>query len=184
MSTIITEDGEIINAITYEPIARIPPFFKTPHNHDTDKESLSTALTCKDPTLTQQHLAAEADINNILARFQQTGELPVTGVAKYAQFMEEFDLQDQMVTGHDVEAAWLKLPAAVRNTLRDPHTLMRYVDHCLETGDLEPLRELGLADKIVTPEPPPAAAEAATAAAPPGGVSPAPPAANGTPSAP
>lgn len=159
MAKQITEDGEIIDVVTREPIGIAPPLWKTPWNHNTDAESLATALCCEDASKTQQQFAKEADINNILRKFLSTGELNVTGNPIYRDIEAEFDLQDQMVTGHQVEEAWLALPAAVRNILKDPKTFADYVTHCLETGDLEPLRELGLAkpeasgEAIVTPTP-------------------------------
>lgn len=159
----VTEDGEIINNITYEPIAMAPPFWKTPYNHDREHESLSTGLLCEDESKTQQSFAKDADINNILRKFMQTGELPPMGQPQYMD-VDDTDLQDRIVTSAQVEAAWNELPAAVRNILKDPHTFTEYVDHCLRTGDLEPLQELGLATKPQAPEP----------ASPPGGVSPAP----------
>lgn len=147
----ITEDGEIVDIITEELVARAPPFFKTPWNHDTDLVSSLAALTCRDPSKTQQSFMAEADINNILRKFMQTGELPTTGAPVYQDFEEEFDLQSKMVTAWQVQEAWDSLPIAVRNILKDPKTFADYVSHCLETGDLDPLRELGLAKAVEEP---------------------------------
>lgn len=145
MTKRITEDGEIINEVTHQVIAMAPPFWKTTHNHDRDHESLATGLTCKDPTRTQQSMAKDADINNIIRKFMTTGELSGnTNPLSYMNIEEEFDFQKQLVTAYEVEQAWLGLPAAARNILRDPRTFSDYVAHCLETGDLEPLKELGL----------------------------------------
>lgn len=152
-----TETGEIREA-GRDPDYLIDTHFgvrwKTPWNHDTDAESLATAIVFKDESKTQQQFAADADINVILAKFMRTGELMTTGPAKYMDVEEEFDLQDKMVTGYQVQEAWNALPAAVRNILKDPKTFADYVTHCLETGDLDPLRELGLA-KAEASEPPP-----------------------------
>lgn len=142
----ITEDGEVINSVEPQPLALVEgPFFKTPWNHDRDAESLASALICLDPSRTQQQFAKEADINNILAKFLTTGELNQTGGPKYQDVEELLDLQDSIVTRHEVDLAWSELPAAVRNILKDPKTFTEYVTHCVQTGDLEPLRELGLA---------------------------------------
>lgn len=152
MAKKVTEDGEIVDTVTYEPIARVPPFWKTPWNHDTNAESDAVALECKDKTRTQQHLAADTEVAAILAKFQQTGEAP--GAATQPRYMdveELFDLQDQLVTSSQVEEAWNALTPEVRNTLRDPATFVAYVDHCMERGDIEPLRKLGLAKPAETP---------------------------------
>lgn len=154
MKKLDKETGEIFDTVTDELVAMAPPFFKTPWNHNTDFESNRTALTCLDATKTQQHLAAEQDINNILAKFMRTGELATVGNPVYQDLPDVVDLQDQMVTSWQVEEAWQNLSAEVRNTLKDPNTFVKYVEHCLERGDLSELEKLGLA-KPQAPEPPP-----------------------------
>lgn len=169
MAKKITEDGEIVDELCEECG---PIFFKTPYNHDRDAESDRTGLECKDVSRTKQEFANDADINNILAKFLNgTAGLPqLTQPPQYMNLEEEFDLQSKMVTSAQVEEAWNTLPAAVRNILKNPSTFVSYIDHCLETGDLDPLRELGLAEKIDY-EPPDKAIQPPS---PPGG-SPAPP---------
>ena len=159
MTKIITAEGEIVDDICDDctPIAIPGPFFKTPWNHDLDKETDRTGLACADPSKTQQQFAKDADINVILAKFMNTGELNLTGTPTYQVYDKEFDLQDQMVTAYEVEQAWNALPIAARNILKDPKVFADYVEHCLETGDIDPLRELGLAKpkepEVVTPPP-------------------------------
>lgn len=150
MTKKITEDGEIIDEITYETVGRTPPFFKTPWNHDTDREATNVSLECKDPSRTQQQFAKDADINNILSQFMKTGDPNLLGIGNpiYRDIIEEFDLQSVIVTGWEAQNAWNQLSPEVRNTLKDPKTFADYVDHCLERGDLEPLRALGLAPKL------------------------------------
>jgi hypothetical protein len=165
----ITDDGEIINEVLPHTAVELPaPFWKTPYNYDRDEEAFRTGLACKDKSKTQQQFAKDADINVILAKFLNTGELPSTGAPTYQDVEAEFDLQDQMVTAYQVDEAWNKLPTAVRNILKDPKTFADYVSHCLETGDIDPLRELGLANPLpaapgsspATPEPVKASDEA------------------------
>lgn len=148
----ITPDGEIVDeqdAVNYNTVEGYCPInWKTPWNHDTNLESNKGALVCLDPSRTQQQFAADADINNILAKFRETGQLPVTGPAQYLDIEEMRDLQDTIVTASQVDAAWNELSSEVRNTLKDPATFASYVEHCLETGDLDPLRKLGLAKPL------------------------------------
>lgn len=145
---VVTDDGEIIDA----PLASSysgPLFFKTPWNHDTDVAAAESALTCKDASRTKQSFAKDADINVILAKFMANPD-PLMLQVRDPQYMnidEEFDLQQKMVTAYEVEEAWNALPTAVRNMLRNPKTFADYVEHCITTGDLEPLRELGLAKR-------------------------------------
>lgn len=170
--TTITEDGEIIDTVTYEPIAMAPPFWKTQFNHDRDAVSLATSTLCTDESKTQQHHLKDADINNILAKFMQTGELPTTGQPTYGE-ADNRDLQDRIVTSWDIEQAWNELSAEVRNVLRSPKNLVDYIDHCQKTGDFEPLEKLGLTVPETLQEP----------ISPPGGT-PAPESANGAPKEP
>lgn len=144
-SKMVTEDGEIVDVVTREPVAMVPPFWKTPWNHDTTEEAQETATFTPEPSKTQQQFAKDADINVILAKFMKTGELPLTGAPNYQDAESEFDLMDQMVTGYDVDQAWNALPTAVRAILGTPKKFVEYIDHCMSTGDLDPLRELGLA---------------------------------------
>lgn len=152
--THVTPDGEVLTSPLADTIiGTVPPFFKTPWNHNTNDESNRVALTCTDETRTQQHLAAETDINNILAKFMAGGDLPITGQPNYVHIADGADdLQDNMVTRWEVDQAWEALPKAAQNILRTPEQFCDYVEHCMATGDLDPLRELGLAKPKQPPE--------------------------------
>lgn len=143
----VTKDGEVITLETpYQTKAVAGPFWKTPWNHDRDAESASVRLECKDPSKTQQQFAKEADINVILAKFLKTGELNLSGAPTYVDIPDDSsDLQESIVTQYQVDQAWNELPAAARHAFKDPRVFLEYVDHCMKTGDLDPLRELGLA---------------------------------------
>ena len=164
-----TETGELeeIPNRYVTAILTDPPVFKTPFNHNRDKESDSTALICKDPSRTQQQFLAETDINNILKKFLDTRDpttLGITGAPQYRDIEREFDLQDQMVTAWDVEQAWLKLPVEARAILQTPTRFVEWYDKCLEEGNVQGLVDIGLIPKEK-------AAQATTA---PGGDTPAP----------
>lgn len=53
MTRIYLQDGELRD--------QVEGFWKTPYNYDRDAESIATGLECKDPTMAQQHMAAECD---------------------------------------------------------------------------------------------------------------------------
>jgi hypothetical protein len=128
-------------------ISEINVFFKTPYNHDTSIEAARTALYCKDPTKAQQHPKEECDINTIVDRFLKTGTLPQVPLPPtYENFGEVFDFQSAMNTIKAATDSFMALPANVRTRFQnDPAKFVAYVDHCHETGDLDPLREMGLA---------------------------------------
>lgn len=121
-------------------------FFKTPYNHNTMDESNRVALTCPEPSKTQQHLVEEADINTIVARFLKTGELPPIRVPpSYQDFEDVHDFQSAMDAINQAKQSFMQLPAEVRATFQnDPAKFVNYVDHCMNTGDLEPLEKMGL----------------------------------------
>ena len=48
-------------------------FVRNPYNYDMDKVSNETGLECKDPSLAQQHMKDECDINTIVEQFRVTG---------------------------------------------------------------------------------------------------------------
>ena len=49
---------------------------RAPGQFDPDEVSEFSGLSCGDPSLAQQHMRDETDINVILDRFAVTGELP------------------------------------------------------------------------------------------------------------
>jgi len=72
----------------------ITPFIRTPYNYDTDNVSQATGMDCGPETKTQQQFRDEVDINTIVERFGQSGELPPTMQFPEAQeFAETFDFQ-------------------------------------------------------------------------------------------
>lgn len=157
MAKKITDDGEIIDTVTYETVAMAPPFFKTPWNHDTNLESKAAGQLNLEPSMTQQQFAKDADINVILAKFMKTGDpalLNPSGSPRYLDIEESLDLQDTMVTSDQVNTAWLNLPAQARAILQTPARFLEWYDHCLETGNIQGLRDIGLVPPEKAQEPP------------------------------
>lgn len=146
------ETGEIMaTEVTVAPI-----LWKTPYNHDTLAESQRTALYCEDPSKAQQQFKDEADINKILAKFLKTGDPTILNpyaAPQYRDLEAEFDLQDHMVTAYQVEQAWNALPKEARAILGTPAKFVEWYDHCLETGNVEGLRDIGLIPKEKPQEP-------------------------------
>lgn len=144
-----TTPGEVAAAI-----AKAAPFFKTPFNHNTDIESARLGLVCLDETRTQQHLADETKMENILAKFMTTGELPQTREAIYQDAEEYFDLQNVIVTKSQVDTAWSKLPDSAKELLQTPERLVSYIDKHAVTGNREALERVGILQPQKPTEPP------------------------------
>lgn len=170
-----TDTGEItLVEENYTTILRDHAGWKTPWNHDTDHESLSTATTFRDPSKTQQQFAKDADINEILRKFMTTGEPPAqVSNPRYMDVDQEFDLQDQMVTAHQVQEAWDALPQAAKDLLGTPARFTDYVERAMERGDIEALTRVDLYVKPKEKEPevktPPGGTPAPDGEKPPGG---------------
>lgn len=130
------------------------PFFKTPHNYNTEADALSCALFCLDKSLTQQHSKEEADINVIVERFGVTGKLPQASLPpSIDEFTDAFDFQESMNLVVAARNSFMELPANIRDAFNhDPQRFVAYVDGVLtdtdkerKEGNLKTLRAMNLA---------------------------------------
>lgn len=136
------------------------PFVRSAYNYDRDAASDESGLRCDDPSLAQQQFKDECDINTIMERFGQTGQLPDVRMPQYGDFTGVQDYHSAMNAVVEAQESFLALPAYVRARFEnDPG---QFVDFCLAEDTPEHRAEavrLGL----VSPSPTPAggAAEAA-----------------------
>lgn len=124
--------------------------FRTQYDEDYKAEVFFTDPG-EDEGLVQQHMRDECDINIILARYQATGELThiQQSAAQYGDFSEVLDFQSALHQIADAEAAFMELPAKIRDRFNnDP---AQFINYATNPDNLEEMRELGLA----TPLPPP-----------------------------
>jgi len=101
---------------------------------------------------TQQHLAAETDVNAIMRKYEKTGVL--THVARYAGEYGDFSGVPDYQTGLNMVMAademFSSLPARIRDRFNnDP---ARFIAFATDAKNLEELQKMGLAP---TPAPPP-----------------------------
>lgn len=67
------------------------------------------------PTKTQQHMAAETDVNHILAKYKHTGILPqARSTGSYGDFSDVPDYATALRRLREADAAFMALPARVR----------------------------------------------------------------------
>lgn len=109
------------------------------------------------PTMTQQHMRDECDINKIMAKYEKTGL--ITHLAKYKGNYSDFtvlpDFQTAMNSIKNAEQMFLELPASVRERFHnDPG---EFVEFATDECNLDEMREMGLAPKKsgVIPDTPP-----------------------------
>lgn len=127
-------------------------FLRTPYNYDVDEASNASGLECKDPTLTQQHMADECDINKILEKFGVTGQLPVSNVSpQYGDFSGVTDYHSALNQIANMESDFMALPAALRVRFgHDPAELLAFLEN---PQNREEAIQLGLIDGQPVAEP-------------------------------
>ena len=129
-------------------------FLRTPYNYDVDAVSDKTGLKCEDPSLAQQHMAEECDINYIVERFGVTGQLPEAAVIPptYGDFTGIGDYRDALNAVSSANAAFMALPANVRERFDNDPAL--FVDFCSSTDpqDRSLAIELGLVPPSAKPD--------------------------------
>jgi len=91
---------------------------------------MSVQLICPEPTLTKQSMKAEADINNIMAKYIRTGLLEFTNQnqARYDDF-SGFDFMNAMNTVAKANEMFMGLPASMRKRFNnEPGELLAFVN--------------------------------------------------------
>lgn len=116
------------------------------------------------PSMTRQEFAADADVNNIMARFERTGMMPNVNPSVPPVYLDLSNVPDfhaAMQLMIDAEQAFMTLPAAVRKSFdNDP---AKFVDFAEKGENLAQMRAWGLAppaeepELVPAPEPPVAA---------------------------
>jgi len=121
------------------------PFVRNPYNYDMALVSQETGLACKDPSLAQQHMKDECDINVIVERFGVTGQLPVRAIEpSYGDFSGVSDYHTALNKIKAADEAFMALPAKLRAKFdHDPNALLNFLENEQNRGEAI---ELGLID--------------------------------------
>lgn len=107
------------------------PFVRNPYNYDKDEASINDALLCQDPSLAQQHMRDECDINVIIERFGVTGELPSAPVSpQYGDFSGVTDYHSALNQINATMDDFMALPAKLRVRFdHDPVKLLEFLEN-------------------------------------------------------
>jgi len=90
-------------------------FVRNPYNYDMALASEESGLLCKDPSLAQQHMKDECDINVLVERFGVTGKFPVTAIEpSYGDFSGVGDYHTALNAIKAADTAFMGLPAKLR----------------------------------------------------------------------
>lgn len=133
-----TKDGEAV-------------MWKTPYNHDRDKENTRLATHCPEKSRTQQSFKDQQDINTIVARVLKTGELPnIPAPPQYEDLTTRQDYHTMLNRIAETNGLFYKLDAELRAEYNnDPGSWLQDVNEKINAGELQPLREMGLDMKSV-----------------------------------
>jgi len=133
-------------------------FVRNPYNYDMALVSQETGLECQDPSLAQQHMKDECDINVIVERFGVTGNLPVAPLEpSYGDFSGVSDYHTALNAIRASEEAFMALPAKIRAKFdHDPNSLLNYLQN---EDNRDEAIQIGLIDGQPVVEPIVSAAE-------------------------
>ena len=122
-------------------------FVRNPYNYDKDEVSDNTGLECKDPSLAQQHMKDECDINVIVERFGVTGQIPVRAIEpSYGDFSGVNDYHTALNKIKAAEAEFMALPAKLRARFdHDPNALLNFLEN---EANRDEAIQLGLIDGV------------------------------------
>jgi len=116
---------------------------KNPITYDRDKNSDSAKLVFGKPSRTQQQFRDECDINNILERFNVTGQLRVGSVQpEYGDFSGIVDYQSALNAVMAAQDSFLALPAKVRAKFDNDPAL--FVEFASDEANKDEMKALGL----------------------------------------
>lgn len=121
----------------------VAPFLRTPYNYDMNAAGDETAIECKDPSLAQQHMHDDTDINKLMERYTVTGELPqLTTPPLQGDFTNVLSYQDALNLMREAQASFDAMPARIRNRFdNDP---AQFVDFFSNEANRDEIRQMGL----------------------------------------
>jgi phage internal scaffolding protein len=125
---------------------------KLPWDHpDNAKERSDTTATINNqPSLTQQGMAEQADINWIVRNFMPTAIPQNVRQPMYGDFTGITDYRTALEQVASARNSFMQMPAELRAKLdQDPQ---KFIDWCADPKNLEEMRALGLAVPAAQPD--------------------------------
>lgn len=124
-------------------------YFRNGLNTDDDLLSHRTGLACSTPSLTQQHMRDECDINIMVERFARGQDVPVPPAWPSVDLDRNYSYQEMLNTVIAAEQAFFSLDAKLRERFQnDPAQLMEFLS---SDKNRDEAISLGLIDKAVEP---------------------------------
>lgn len=128
----------------------------------------ATNTSTPGPSMTRQEFAADCDINVLMDRYQNEDIGAIMRRSTEPVYVDFYDMPSDLMGTlqlvQDAENAFMTLPAQVRREFdNDP---IRFVDFASDPGNLDQMRNWGLAPPAPVPPPAPTPAAAAPSATP------------------
>jgi phage internal scaffolding protein len=128
---------------------------RTKYNYDATLVSFTTGTSCPEPTLAQQHMKDECDINQIILKMTRGNPIPVnTSQATYGDFSNAEEYQTLMNRLIDAQASFDELPATLRERFaNNPANLIDFLakksnkDEAIKLGLINPPQVLDSVEK-------------------------------------
>jgi hypothetical protein len=116
---------------------------KNPITYDRDKNSDLAKFVFTSPSRTKQSFRDECDINNILRKFNVTGQLPAGSVQpQYGDFSGITDYQSALNAVMEAQDSFLALPAKIRSRFDNDPAL--FVEFASDEANKDEMKALGL----------------------------------------
>jgi len=116
---------------------------KNPITYDRDQNSSGSTFVFRKPSLTKQSFRDECDINNILRKFNVTGQLPAGSVQpQYGDFSGITDYQSALNAVMAAQDSFLALPAKIRSRFDNDPAL--FVEFASDEANKDEMRAMGL----------------------------------------
>lgn len=98
--------------------------------YDAKEVSEGTSTHTGSETMVQQHLKHEVDVNTIVKRFAQTGEMPFSArEGVYGDFTGITDYESARARVEQADSSFMLLPAEVRERFQNsPAELLKYMN--------------------------------------------------------
>ncbi len=104
------------------------------------------------PGLTQQHFKEEVDINRIVKKFMETGEIPLATKQAEFGFASSMTFTEAMQITAQAKEEFMKLPAKVRSHFKNDPAL--YLDAASDPEERHTFIDLGLLEADPEEKPP------------------------------
>lgn len=123
-------------------------FIRNPYNYDGDAVSVENGIVFNDPSLAQQHMKEECDLNVIIERFGVGAVAVMPLDSSYGDFTGVSDYHTALNKINATEEQFMTLPAKIR--AKFDHDPFKLVNFLMDEANRSEAIELGLVNGEMT----------------------------------